>query len=638
MSTSGSLELRLFGAASIHARAGIEASLVLAQPKRFALLAYLAAATPYGFHRRDTLLGVFWPEADQEHGRTALRKSIHVLRRELGHELLVSRGAEVGLAEEVWCDVREFQRGLSSGRLAQSLALYEGDLLPGLFLAEAPEFERWLEETRGRLRHRAADAAWALSDGFERKRDPDQAAHWARWAWRLAADDERALRRLVGLFGRLGDRAGAIRVYEEFAGRLQRDYQVAPSPETMRLLEAISAGETGSTGRQPLSAETTSSPRDSAMLPTRPSREEGRRNIAIFPFRVHGDESVAYLHEGLVDLLSTNLDHAGSLHVIDPHALLSLTAREGDGPIDPGRAAALASHFGAHHYVLGSVVSAAGHLRISAALYCGEAASDSARHISAEGGAEQLFDMVDVLTAKLVGELHPGPGQRLVRLATTTTGSLPALKAYLAGEKALRGGRYVDAVDAFQRAVDQDPEFALAWYRLAFFLSWPSLPQPNMSPELAERALRHLERLSPRDGALLEAMHASLIGEADESERRYHELLAIHPEDVDGWIGLGHTLAFHNEGRGRAIVEARGPFERALALDPDNSVALTCLCYIVHAAGNSDESRALLARVPAESDFVLPRLVHAIRGGDPREREEVFQLLSTAPDAAVYEL
>ena len=56
MSTSGSLELRLFGAASIHARAGIEASLVLAQPKRFALLAYLAAATPYGFHRRDTTL------------------------------------------------------------------------------------------------------------------------------------------------------------------------------------------------------------------------------------------------------------------------------------------------------------------------------------------------------------------------------------------------------------------------------------------------------------------------------------------------------------------------------------------------------------------------------------------------------
>jgi len=40
---------------------------VLAQPKRVALLAYLAAATPRRLHRRDSLLALFWPELDQEH-------------------------------------------------------------------------------------------------------------------------------------------------------------------------------------------------------------------------------------------------------------------------------------------------------------------------------------------------------------------------------------------------------------------------------------------------------------------------------------------------------------------------------------------------------------------------------------------
>jgi tetratricopeptide (TPR) repeat protein len=41
--------------------------------------------------------------------------------------------------------------------------------------------------------------------------------------------------------------------------------------------------------------------------------------------------------------------------------------------------------------------------------------------------------------------------------------------------------------------------------------------------------------------------------------------------------------------------------------------------------------------VPAESDFVYPRLVHAIGLGEPESREAAFRFLSTAPDAAVYE-
>ncbi len=637
-----SVELWLLGAPSVRRPAGSEAAGVLAQSKRLALLAYLAAASPYGFHRRDTLLALFWPEADQAHARTALRKAIHFLRHELGSGSVVSRGDdEIGLAEaEVWCDVREFDRALGAGRPAEGLALYRADLLPGLFISDAPEFERWLSDERARLRTRAVEAAWALAGQLERDRDVDGAARWARWACAQAADDECAVRRLVALLGRMGDRAGAVHAYEEFAARLRREYEVEPSAETHRLLTAVREGRADGArisppqGLAPLShAVHGRKAVDSLHLSLdRPSREY----VAVFPFTVRGDGSAAYLHEGLVDLLSTNLDRAGSLHSIDPRALLSLVAREGGEHLDPASAGDLAQRLGARFYLLGSAMGVGGKLRIDSALH-DQGPSTTARYLSVEGPADQLFSIVDDLTAKVLAELHPGHGARLARTATATTTSLSALKLYLAGEKALRAARYVEAVETFQQAVAEDPEFALAWYRLAFFLSWPALPQPNLSPEVAEPGLRHKHRLPERERLLLEALTASLQGAANHSERLYREILAVHPEDVEAWIGLTQTLMFHNQHRGRLLTEARSAIERALALDPDNATATLFLCYTAHLEGNFEEGERLIARAPKESDFVHHRIVHAFRGGDRAGEEQAMAFLRTAPDVAVYE-
>ncbi len=99
-------------------------------------------------------------------------------------------------------------------------------------------------------------------------------------------------------------------------------------------------------------------------------------------------------------------------------------------------------------YLLGSVISVGGRLRISAALHNRGPGTSSARFITVAGDSDRLFDLVDSLTAKLLAELHPGPAARLSRLAATTTSSLPALRAYLAGERALRGARYEEAIEA----------------------------------------------------------------------------------------------------------------------------------------------------------------------------------------------
>ena len=394
------VELRLLASPQVRIE-GLESPTVPAQPKRLALLAYLAAATPYGFHRRDTLLALLWPEADQEHARSALRKAVHFLRQEIDRDIVVSRGdEELGLASSrLSCDVREFAARLAEDALPEALALYQGDLLQGLFVAGAPEFERWLEEERSRLRSRAAEAAWPLAGRLEQEREVDAATRWGRWAWARAPDDERGVRRLIELLGRLGDRVGALRVYEQFAGRLAREFEAVPSAETVQLVGAVRGGPAD---RAPAHLP----PPALALSP----HDRPRQSIAIFPFRIHGDGSAAYLEEGLVDLLSTNLDHAGDLHSIDPHAVLSLVAREGGAHLDPATAGELAGRFGADLYVLGSVVGVAGELRINAALHHRAPGAGSARYFSTSGPGSQLFEMVDELTGKLVKELQSGPG------------------------------------------------------------------------------------------------------------------------------------------------------------------------------------------------------------------------------------
>jgi TolB-like protein/DNA-binding SARP family transcriptional activator/Flp pilus assembly protein TadD len=244
------IELHLLGSVDLKGSEGETLLSALAQPKRMALLAYLAAAHPNGCHRRDKLLGLFWPESDQEHGRGALRKTVFRLRRSLGEEVIVSRGDEdLGLAEgAVWCDAVAFEGALEAGRLEEALDLYRGDLLDGFFLSEAPEFDRWLESERERLRSRAAEAAWRLAERSEAVGSGVQAATWAKKAVSFAPDDEGTLRRLLELLDRVGDRAAAVKEYEAFARRLRDEYEAEPSPETQALIAAIREREVAAGG------------------------------------------------------------------------------------------------------------------------------------------------------------------------------------------------------------------------------------------------------------------------------------------------------------------------------------------------------------------------------------------------------
>src|SRR2546426_976427 len=137
------IEFRLLGTLHLTDAEGREVTSLLTRSRRLALLAYLAAATPRGLHRRDTLLALFWPELDQEHARAALRQALHVLRGAVGGVVIVTRGdEEIGLDfDAVHCDVVEFDRAVAAARPEEALDLYRGALLEGFFISGAPEMK-----------------------------------------------------------------------------------------------------------------------------------------------------------------------------------------------------------------------------------------------------------------------------------------------------------------------------------------------------------------------------------------------------------------------------------------------------------------------------------------------------------------
>ena len=463
------IELRALGTLALRDPNGEDLHSVLAQPKRVALLAYLAIARPRGFQRRDTLLALLWPEQDEQHARGALNQALRHLRTALGKEAVPSRGdGEIGIdVRALSCDAVEFEAAIEADDPARALGLYRGDLLEGFHVSGGGEFERWLEEERVWLRRRAARAAAALAHCEEARGEPVAAGHWARRAFALAPDDEGEARNLIALLGRLGDRAGAVQAYEEFARRLRVEYEVEPAPETLATIRAVRTRQVATTPSPaaaadqppddvgPVAPEPTvrappprapapppepvpAFPNAGSPLPASPRRRwvatgfiglvvlgaigllgVGVRGvgapdlpaqptaIAILPFAYRGDPKLSYLSEGMADLLSARVDGAAGLRSIDQRALLTFLHRQG-GIADSHHGRLAAERFGAGFFVLGSMVEAGGRLQISATIYDERARARSSMETVA-GNESEIFDAADRLARQILAGIAGPP-------------------------------------------------------------------------------------------------------------------------------------------------------------------------------------------------------------------------------------
>ncbi len=190
--------------------------------------------------------------------------------------------------------------------------------------------------------------------------------------------------------------------------------------------------------------------------------------VAVLPFTVRGDSQFGYLSEGMVNLLSANLDGLGGLRTADPRGLLAFVSRKAG---NPEHGLATANHFGAGLFVLGDIIETNGRLDLAAYLYDERGGLQTTARASA-AIEEGIYGAVDEIARQLLVSRRTGPAEEMTRLAAATSSSLPALKAYLEGERLLRDGNFSAAVEAFQSATSADTAFALAYYRLAIAAEW----------------------------------------------------------------------------------------------------------------------------------------------------------------------
>lgn len=307
--------------------------------------------------------------------------------------------------------------------------------------------------------------------------------------------------------------------------------------------------------------------------------------VAVVPFRVAGAEpSLAYLREGMLDLLAAKLTGETGPRAVDPRTLTAAwrqAAGTGSDELSREQALALARGLGAGRLVLGEVVSMPGRVVLTASL-SDVASGRTDQPVSVEGPLDRLPELVDRLVA---GLLSVGAGES-ERLASLTTTSLPALRLYLEGQAAYRSGNYDAALARFDRSVELDSTFALAALMKSRAGGW--LQQHDVAAQSLARAWRHRERLGPLDRAFL----ATLAGPrypahspARERIAAWERLIGDRPDSPEVWFEWGDALLHWGTWVGipdtTALRRSAEIFDRALNLD---SLYLPALGHLVDVA------------------------------------------------------
>ena len=578
-----------------------------------ALVAYLSIASPRGFHQRDKLLGLFWPELDQPHARNALSQALHVVRTSLGDAAVVTRGDDqVAISTElVRSDVAQFETALAAGRLEEALELYKGEILDGFFVTGAPEFDRWLDGERARYQHRASDAAWMLARRKADQGDTLAAARHAEWATALVPPDETQLRQLMTFLHSLGDRSAALRAYDSFAHEFARDYELEPSAETQALagrirndLGSAQRGENETVGTVPHPAAGGVPPKlpgESLVGATRWS--QGFAAIAVvlvaiivislglktrspnttavghvprlvvFPFQNLGAPDNSYFAEGIGDEIATRLTMMRGLHVISGAA----TKPYREARSDPARAS---DNGGADYFLEGTAswlpsTAGRGHLRVRVQLINAHDARQMWGAVVDEDikAANEIFSIFSDVAQRVVNEIDvvletPAPSPR-VSFPTT---NLEAYNDYLRGTDYMRRTstkiNFAAAIQNLEHAVALDSNFALAYAKLsnaetqAVWLGGMNRAHCDTAKIVGDRALG-IDPNLPDGHTYLGAYYYACGGDYPRALWHFAKSNALRPGNYEVAMYVGNV-----EKRQGRFDEAINQYRLAARLDP----------------------------------------------------------------------
>jgi DNA-binding SARP family transcriptional activator/Tfp pilus assembly protein PilF len=589
------------------------ARVALASPRQLGLLAAVAAAGDSGISR-DRLLLLLWPESTEAKARHALAQVLYRLRRDLGADVL--RAGPVTLLIEpanLSHDLGEFLAAVAAGEPARAASIHAGPFLDGFYLPEADEFDRWAEVERSRLSELAMQSLEAAGRrAMETGRVSEATDFWRRLCV-LAPLNSRFAVGFMTALAESGDAAGAMRHGRAHDLACRQELGLPPDPAVGALMTRLAQGS-GRPSPRPAAAEPVANRPEGVEVPSppvpAPQPTPSRRSTRLLA--VLGVLGIALLALWRLSPLpgSSGFPEGSMVVVADP---VDLTGEPGLGRA-LGAATAVGLQQSRRITVLGRgrVAGALGRMGRSGdsvltdSLALEVAARENARAVFALTVAKvsdsylltgrllspadgrdlavhqvRVTDLDDIVAGldRLLRQIQASAGDSradrdsLPTLPLVTTGSLEALKLYAEAGESWRRLRYDRAGQLYLRAIELDPEFALAHVALGSFYAFGDNRPAADSHYAKARQLR--SRLTLREQLLLDTRLATARG------------------DLAGAILIDRTLAerypsretWYNYGTGLLQVErcseAIPAFQRSLAFDSTavNSYLNLATCY-----------------------------------------------------------
>jgi serine/threonine protein kinase/tetratricopeptide (TPR) repeat protein len=308
-------------------------------------------------------------------------------------------------------------------------------------------------------------------------------------------------------------------------------------------------------------------------------------SLAILPFRnASGDPSVDWLGSSLAEMLSTDVGQSARLRTISPerlHQVLSDLHITPGTSIDPTMVGRIAEFSNADTMVWGQYAKFGGQIRIDATLQ--DLKHDRSVPIKIEGVDEKdIPGAVDRLAASIRNNLAFSPDVINELKASSfqpSSKSVPALRDFGQGVQLLRDNKNLDAVKMLQAAIQEDPQFALAYSRLAeanFALGYDT-----QAEQASRKALELSQQLPLAEKYLIEANHAYIMKDSKKAIAAYENLAKTFPDNADVEYTLGRLYASNGE-----YDKARAQFASILKADPNNIKALWQIGSVEWERGN----------------------------------------------------
>jgi eukaryotic-like serine/threonine-protein kinase len=365
--------------------------------------------------------------------------------------------------------------------------------------------------------------------------------------------------------------------------------------------------------------------------------------LAVAPFDVL-DPSLQLWHEGLVDVLSRDLDGAGPIRTVAQSAGIHRWSGRADRP----SAEAFGGRTGAGLVVYGSVVRRGGSSVSLDASVLDLQGRQAPQDVEVRGDTSRMGDLADSLG---VGILRALGGERpvgSVRQVSLGSRSLPSLKAFLQGEQFYRRGLWDSALVHYSRSIAEDTTNALANRRMATVLGWNPPTSATYEPgkSYRQRAIALNHGLSPRDSVLLVSDSLLLVSEEPDAPfaglqatRLLEAAVRRYPEDPEVWYELGEARE-HKLGGLKLQGPALEAFERAIALDPGFAPAYEHTTELSVELGRPDQARRLAeayAALDSTGDNAEPaRLVALLLDRRRGDSTVVTRAVQAAPSLALF--